>query len=125
VDKFPSRGLIIKKKWLDLILSGDKIWEIRSTNTSLIGKKIALIESGSGLIKGTTYIIGTYPFTVQLWRAFPACHQIPRWSDVRYSDPWIWCLNDTVTLPEPIPYNHPSGAVIWVDLTNPKTLTRR
>lgn len=41
-----KKGLIIKKEWLDLILSGEKHWEMRS-NITLIRGDIALIQSKS------------------------------------------------------------------------------
>ena len=40
-------GLIIKKKWLDLILSGKKTLEIRGCSTKKTGVPIYLLESGS------------------------------------------------------------------------------
>lgn len=45
-------GLIIKKKWLDLIMSGQKTLEIRGSRTSHAGEEIALLESGSQKIRG-------------------------------------------------------------------------
>lgn len=45
-------GLIIKKKWLDLIMSGQKTLEIRGNKTSHVGEEIALLESGSQKIRG-------------------------------------------------------------------------
>lgn len=45
-------GLIIKKKWLDLIMSGKKTLEIRGCRTSHVGEEIALLESGSQKIRG-------------------------------------------------------------------------
>lgn len=45
-------GLIIKKKWLDLVMSGKKTLEIRGCRTSHAGEEIALLESGSQKIRG-------------------------------------------------------------------------
>ena len=45
-------GLIIKKKWLDLIMSGQKTLEIRGSRTSHAGEEIALLQSGSQKILG-------------------------------------------------------------------------
>ena len=45
-------GLIIKKKWLDLIMSGKKTLEIRGCRTFHEGEEIALLESGSQKIRG-------------------------------------------------------------------------
>lgn len=44
-------GLIIKEKWLRLILSGLKSWEIRGSRTKKRGT-IYLIQSGSSHIMG-------------------------------------------------------------------------
>lgn len=40
-------GLIIKKKWLDLIVSGIKTIEIRGSNTQKQNETIYLLESGT------------------------------------------------------------------------------
>ena len=40
-------GLIVKKRWLNLILSGKKTIEIRGSNTKKIGQPIYLLESGT------------------------------------------------------------------------------
>lgn len=45
-------GLIIKKKWLDLILSGKKTLEIRSSSTKKTGIPIYLLESVSKRVRG-------------------------------------------------------------------------
>ena len=48
-------GLIVKKRWLNLILSGKKTIEIRGSNTKKIGQPIYLLESGTNLVKGTNH----------------------------------------------------------------------
>ena len=52
-----ERALIIKKEWVDKILSGGKTWEMRSTKTTVTGV-IGLIESGSGLLVGEATLEG-------------------------------------------------------------------
>ena len=49
-------GLLIRQPWIDLILSGKKTWELRGSSTKARGK-IALIESGTGLIAGVCEIV--------------------------------------------------------------------
>ena len=44
-------GLIIKKKWLDLIVSGEKTIEIRGSDTKKIDQKIYLLESNTGRVR--------------------------------------------------------------------------
>ena len=108
------RGLIIKKEWLDLILSGEKTIELRSRMTNIRGR-ILLVESGSGMIMGACNIIDCVEyFTLASFE-----HQKPRhhahagfWGRYKYG----WCIEigSEKRFSTPIPYNHPQGAVIWV-----------
>lgn len=52
------RGLVVKLPYIEQILEGIKIWEVRGTSTNIIGI-IALIKSGSGKIFGTVDVVGT------------------------------------------------------------------
>lgn len=61
------KGLVIKQPWIDYILSGNKIWEIRSTNTNIRGK-IELIQSGSGLVVGSCEIVDSKELTIESYR---------------------------------------------------------
>ena len=45
-------GLIIKRQWLDLILSGKKTLEIRGSDTKKVGEAIYLLESGTHRVRG-------------------------------------------------------------------------
>ena len=45
------KALLIKTRWLDLILDGHKTWELRGTSTKTRGT-IALVESGTGEVRG-------------------------------------------------------------------------
>lgn len=60
-------GLIIKKKWLDLILSGKKTLEIRGCSTKKTGVPIYLLESGSRRVRGTCIIQSAYPISCSDW----------------------------------------------------------
>jgi len=89
VDK-AMKGLIIRQPWIDLILSGEKVLEMRSKRTNIRGE-IGLFQSGSGLILGTcnlTNCIGPLPIQAR----------------------------DVQRFEEPIPYKHSRGAVVWVNL---------
>lgn len=46
-------GLIIKKKWLDLIVNDKKTIEIRGSDTKKQGEKIYLLESGTHKVTAT------------------------------------------------------------------------
>lgn len=50
------KGLVIRSPWVEMILTGKKIWEMRGTYTHIRGK-IALIRRGSGLVVGTCHLV--------------------------------------------------------------------
>jgi len=110
-------GLIIKKKWLDLILEGKKTWEIRGSRTKTRGK-FALIESGSGLVVGEAYLINVIgPLTKAQLLKNVSLHQVPADSirqGLRYRSPYAWVMVKAKRYRKPVPYSHPAGAVIWV-----------
>lgn len=111
----PERGLIIRQPWIGMILNGTKHWEMRSKPT-LVRGRIALIQAGTGLIVGEAYLSGSpTDYTETDIKNAHARHCVDdpellqRW---RY--PWI--LHAIQKYDDPIPYSHPRGAVIWVDL---------
>ncbi|MEC0091460.1 ASCH domain-containing protein [Paenibacillus macquariensis] len=108
-------GLIIKPKWADLILSGKKTWEIRDRQTHILGT-IGIIKSGSGLIYGTVDLVDCMLLTPAMYGLSSEEHRIPSDVPVTYKQPYAWVLKNPITYPEPRPYKHPQGAVIWVEL---------
>jgi hypothetical protein len=112
------RGLLIKKQFLEKILSGKKSWEIRSSRTNIRGP-IGLICSGTGTVVGVCELIDCIgPLTNEQFRRnarkaglHPAEASIPR-GQLRFA----WVLSNIQRLNEPVPYSHPSGAIIWVKL---------
>lgn len=75
-------GLIIKKKWLDLIVNGKKTIEIRGSDTKNEGEKIYLLESGTHKIVATAVISATYPISCSDWSEEREEHCV----DISYSD---------------------------------------
>ncbi len=111
-------GLVIKEPWIDLILSGKKTWEIRGTRTKT-KTNVALIKSGSGRIIGTCDIVGCLgPFLLDDLKASKQLHCVPddQLQIVNYRKIYAWVISNARGLEDPIEYQHPSGAVIWVDL---------
>lgn len=113
------RGLIIKEPWIDLILNGDKTWEIRGTNTTIRGR-IALIKSGTASIIGTVELIDTQQLSIQEFNDSEGFHCINTNNNtiLPYPKTYTWKLTNPTLLSEPLPYRHPQGAVIWVKLYN-------
>ncbi len=115
------KGLIIKEPWIDLILSGEKVWEVRGTDTKIRGT-IALIKSGSGTVVGLCDlkdVIG--PLSLNKLRRSQPFHAIPSnmiKNKLPYPNTYAWVLDNTICLRKPVSYRHPRGAVIWVNLPN-------
>jgi hypothetical protein len=109
------KGLVVKSPWIELILSGDKTWEIRGTGTTIRGK-IALMKSGSGLIYGTVELADSKPLTLAEYEEGRHLHRVPSDVVLPYKQPHAWILQNPYGFDHPIPYKHPQGAVIWVNL---------
>jgi len=109
--------LIIDEPWISLILSGEKTWELRSRDTRVRGR-IALIRKGSKTVIGVADLIGTLPkLTRSDLISNIAKHRVPE-SEISEDFKWstAWVLERARSLHKPIPYHHPAGAVIWVNL---------
>lgn len=62
-------GLIIKKKWLDLIVDGKKTIEIRGSDTNKQNETIYLLESG------THRVVATVVIRDAIWIYFVLCQK--------------------------------------------------
>jgi hypothetical protein len=112
--------LVIESPWIDLILAGDKTWEVRKRRANQ-RHRIALIKSGSGRIFGTCRVVDCVgPLSIDELHANKNSHKIPRNKLGQYWEEgktYAWVLADPQAFEQPIPYRHKSGAVIWVTLT--------
>jgi hypothetical protein len=114
------KALIIDEPWIRLILAGSKTWEMRKTGCSHRGP-IALIRKGSRQVVGTADVVDSLPpigSSAEYARA-ERQHGIPPGRQAQaFNDGWRtpWVLANPRLLAEPVPYSHPSGAVIWVNL---------
>ena len=110
-----THALIILEEPLAKILAGTKTWEIRGSATKRRGR-IALIQSKSGLVVGTCDLVDVVgPLSLKKlrsasWRTGFRPDKLP------YSSTHAWVVRAARRLRKPIPYRHPSGAVIWVKL---------
>jgi hypothetical protein len=113
----PGRALVVRKPWIDLILAGEKTWEIRGSNTAVRGR-VGLIESGTGTVVGECDIVASIPQNTPSLIRHCLKHRISRGDcyNVRYASPHAWVLENAVRYETPVPYDHPQGAVIWVKL---------
>jgi site-specific recombinase XerC len=111
------KGLVIDEPWISLIISGQKTWEMRSRNT-LVRGRIALIRKGSKTVIGTADLVRTLPkLSPAELKAGVDNHRVPESEIVKeFKHNTAWVLQRARPLREPIPYRHPAGAVIWVNL---------
>ncbi|MFJ8528665.1 ASCH domain-containing protein [Bacillus sp. NPDC094106] len=111
------KGIVIKQHWINLILSGQKDWEIRGRNAKIRGT-IALIQSGSGMVFGTVDLVDSIPLTKETFNATQEHHKIPVNGDTElpYKKTHAWVFKNPVIFPKPIPCSHPLGAVIWINI---------
>lgn len=111
-------GLIIKKKWLDKIIVGEKTLEIRGGRTTKLREKIYLLESGSQVVRGECIIYTCYPITDEfVWDDMKKFHLVEMSYEELlkiYKTPYAWVLRNVKEHEEKRQYNHPAGAVIWV-----------
>ncbi|ALL13188.1 hypothetical protein [Caulobacter henricii] len=131
VSSLPDRGLMIREPWISQILMKRKLWELRGTATKIRGR-LALIRSGSGLILGECKLddcLGPIGFeTLIETGALSAIEreEIEHGGRAPYvkadgvtSKTFAWVVSSPILYPRPIAYNHPSGAITFVDLTRP------
>jgi hypothetical protein len=116
-----SRGLVIDQPWVGLIADGAKIWEMRTRPTKVRGW-IGLIEKGSGTIIGAAYLKDSLPALQRNKHQLKyRKHRVrPEPGHRTYKGKYLfpWVMAKAFRLPKPISYRHPSGAVIWVTLTD-------
>ena len=108
-------ALIIKKPWIDYILSNSKIWEIRGCATKKRGI-IELIQSKSGLVVGYCELIDCIKLNLEKYKNSIDKHCIKDVEALPYKSTYAWVLSNPVRYEKPKPYKHHNGAVIWVKL---------
>jgi hypothetical protein len=114
-----THGLIIDTPWIDLILDGQKTWEMRSRRTTRRGL-IGLIRKGSGQVVGAANLTAVHgPLVREELSANFDRHRVS--AEVVQAGGLdhhrvAWELRDACRLSGAVPYHHPPGAVIWVVL---------
>jgi len=115
------KALIIDESWISKILRGKKTWEMRKTACHIRGR-IGLIRKGSGQIVGVADLVDSRaPLASRKdYAAAERLHGIPSAQQGQaFAGGWRtpWILVNARPLARPVSYVHPSGAVIWVNLT--------
>jgi hypothetical protein len=127
----PDRGLMLREPWISQILMSRKTWELRGISTKIRGR-LALIRSGSGLILGECSLddcLGPIQFETLIETGGLSQQErdeIEREGHAPYlakdgvtSKTFAWIVSNPILYSRPVAYNHPSGAITFVDLTKP------
>jgi hypothetical protein len=113
------KALIVREPWIDLILDGQKTWELRTQPTSIRGL-IALIRKGSRQIDGVATLVDVLPRLTEegLSDSFEFHHVYSHRHQEVVEAGWLtpWVLLDAQRFSAPVPFVRPPGAVTWVDL---------
>lgn len=112
------RALIIREPWVGKILDGKKTWELRGSKTN-VRETVALVASGSGTVIGVCDLvdcIGPWSTCVFKDNAQRAGINPEKAKLGYYKQTYAWAMAEPRRLTKPIPYTHPSGAIIWVRL---------
>ncbi|MGD0949284.1 MAG: ASCH domain-containing protein [Candidatus Binatia bacterium] len=114
------KALLVRRPWIDLILAGEKTWELRGSRTSTRGR-IALVQSGTGTVVGTCDIVDVVgPLSSSELRRNAALHRVPaaQLGNNPYTQTFAWIFSNAKALRKPVCYRHRPGAVIWVRLSS-------
>ena len=112
------KGLKIKEKWLNLILLGDKTWEIRGNNCNIRGR-IGLVQCGSSMVYGEINMIGAIPLDRNTFINNRDKHHVDiSWEELleRYKTPYAWIMEDVESYKEPKKFKNLQGSVKWVNI---------
>ncbi|MBN1187457.1 MAG: ASCH domain-containing protein [Bacteroidales bacterium] len=110
----------IREPWIDMILDGEKTWEIRSKFTKKIGL-VGLIRSKSGTVVGIANLSEVIVISPSLARTNAKRMGMTVSDALTCVGEHAWVLKDVVKFKKPVPYKHPYGAVTWVTLDEPTT----
>lgn len=113
-----SQGLVIIPDAVDLILCGEKAWEVRTTRTTKRGK-FALIKKGTKTVYGVATlvdVVGPLSFESLINSKKTGSRELGFLPKDAAKYKFAWQLEDVVVLERPVPYIHKAGSVIWVNL---------
>ena len=116
VRRSAKRALVVKKRWLDLILARQKKWEIRGSSTAKRGWIHFAESQAGGKLMGRARLVDCFPVSRESFVRNFHQHRVPSLSMVPYHTPYAWVLKDCEKFDKAFNYEHKRGAVIWVDV---------
>ena len=108
--------LIVKRPWIDLILDGHKIHEIRGRVCKKPrGELIYLaLSGGGGVILGSVRFSACHgPLSRAAWTESSDKHRVAGKSLPYGSRTYAWVLDQPQRFEVPVRYVHKRGAVVW------------
>lgn len=105
--------LIVKKPWIDLIVSGDKTMEVRGGRTKKVGQTIMLMASKTDYIIATAKIVDCIgPMDKELFETYRPFHKSTD-CNPPYETTYGWLLADVQRLDEPIYHKRKHGSIVF------------
>ena len=108
--------LVVKNPWLELILAGKKVWEIRDASTKVRGKIHLALSGGGGRIVGQCHITNSLAIDKGVLGKHVVKHCVKDLGMIPYPRPHAWVLSKARRYKTPFKYSHPRGAIQWVKL---------
>ena len=109
-----TRALVVKKKWLDLILAGAKTWEIRGSSTSKRGWIHFAESQAGGKLRGRGRLVNCFCISTESFHLHYNEHCVPSLSMVPYVKIYAWVFEDVEEFEKPFEFDQKPGAVTWV-----------
>jgi len=109
-------GLVVKKKWLDKMLSGEKTWEIRGCPTERRGWIHFAESQAGGKLVGRAILEDCLPIKRGDFGKHVKRHCVTDLKVVTYKRIFAWVLRKAERFRKPFRYTHKPGAVIWVSV---------
>jgi hypothetical protein len=119
-DATTTRGLLVRDPYATWLLEGSKSWEVRGRPTQIRGP-IVIVKSGTGKAFGTVdlvQVLGSLRLEdlTESPNLPPAERMEFTQGGLPYEKTFAYVIRNPRWFKQPIPYNHPSGAVTWVNL---------
>jgi hypothetical protein len=109
--------LVVKKRWLDLILAGDKDWEIRNRRTTRRGWIHFAQSQAGGKLIGRARLVDCLSVPRSSFMKHVSRHCVTSLSDCaevqKYKSIFAWVLEDAERFKSPFVYKHTPGAMSW------------
>jgi hypothetical protein len=111
-----KHALVVKKRWLDKILDGEKDWEIRSSRTRHRGWVFFAQSKATGQSFGRARLVDCFELSADTFEAHAHRHCVAAWSSLTYKRAFAWVLEQAERFEKPFAYAHRPGAVVWVNV---------